>query len=209
LRSETVTIGHLGSHDANLWPSENCWIRNQPDKPTLTGMISKQWRGRLIYTAMSSLVAWHTIAIVVVPAPHSSAALLRLLHPYLTLFRLGNKWSFYASNVGYGQQFRYVVEDAAGRQHTFMPTESFGWFHPRYWWFTAWYNTIMRSPDEQADLAAALLCKMHVSLKPVSIILIKVLQNGFSAKDHLDGKHPMDAEFVTEKILRRVKCPGK
>ena len=80
-------------------------------------MISKQWRKRLTYMAMSVFVGWHTLALVVAPAPDSSAiaqSFRRLFHPYLTLFSLDNKWDFYAPDVGKGRQFRYDIEDAPG-----------------------------------------------------------------------------------------------
>jgi hypothetical protein len=55
-------------------------------------MISKQWRERLGYAAMSVFVGWHTLAMVVAPAPEESAlvkSLHGLLQPYLALFNLG------------------------------------------------------------------------------------------------------------------------
>jgi hypothetical protein len=174
-------------------------------------MISKPWRQRLTYAAMSLFLAWHTLALVVAPVPDSEMkrSLRRLLGPYLTLFRLSNTWDFYAPNVGLGQQFRYLVEDGSGNRHTFIPTNDFGWFQPHYWWFRAWHNTIIDSPDDYGDLAAALFCKEHAALDPISITLVQVLQKDFVEKDQLAGRHPMDAEFVTENILKHVRCPGK
>jgi hypothetical protein len=148
---------------------------------------------------------------VTAPAPDSDLkrSLVRVLHPYLTLFKLGNTWDFYAPNVGYGQQFRYFVEDAAGQQHAFAPTEAWGWANPRYWWYTAWFNVIIDSADDQGELAISLLCKTHATLNPVSITLIQVLQKDFAAEDRLNSKSPMDDEFVTVNILKRGACPGK
>jgi hypothetical protein len=169
-----------------------------------------RWK-RLTYSAMSLFVVWHTLAMVVAPSPDSDLkrSLVRVLHPYLTLFKLGNTWDFYAPNVGYGQQFRYIVEDAAGQQHAFVPTDAWGWADPRYWWYTAWFNVIVDSPDDQGELVVSLLCKTHAKLDPVSITLMQVLQKDFAAEDQLSGKSPMDAEFVTVNILKRATCPGK
>ena len=175
-------------------------------------MIAKPWRERLIYVAMSVLVAWHTLAIVVAPAPSGSAIaqLLRsLLHPYLTLFRLDNKWDFYAPNVGKGHQFRYIIEDAAGTLHTFMPTDDLNWYHPSHWWFRAWYDAIVESPDVHGEPAAARLCRQHAALHPVAITLMNLEEKDFSPADHLSGKHPLDSEFVTVTDLKRVRCPDK
>ncbi len=175
-------------------------------------MISKQWCERLIYTALSVFVAWHTLAIVVAPAPDGSVtvqSLRRLLHPYLTLFRLDNKWDFYAPNVGKGHQFRYVIEDAAGTRHTFMPTDDLSWFHPSHWWFRAWYDAIAESPDVHGDSIAARLCRQHAALRPVAITLLNLEEKDFLPADHLSGKHPLDSEFVTVHTLKRVRCPDR
>lgn len=173
-------------------------------------MISRQWRERLIYTAMSVFVAWHTLAIVVAPAPDGSAiaqALRPMLHPYLTLFYLDSKWGFYAPGVDRGRQFRYVIEDAAGKRHTFEPIDELSWFHPAYWWFSAWYVAIMDTPEIHGDFAAALFCRKHASLHPISITLLGIQQEDFSREDLLSGKHPMDSDFITVNTLTTVECP--
>src|SRR5215472_18059786 len=68
-----------------------------------SGMIRTQWRDRLIYLAMSGFVAWHTLAMVLAPAPDNSViaqSLRGLMQPYLTLFSLDNLWDFFAPTVG-------------------------------------------------------------------------------------------------------------
>jgi hypothetical protein len=175
-------------------------------------MISKPWRERLVYTALSAFLVWHTLAIVVAPAPDSSVivrSLRGVLLPYLTLLRLDNKWNFYAPNTGRGHQFRYLVEDAAGSRHAFTPVDGLGWFHPNEWSFRALYDWIAESPDGYGDAAAALLCRRHAALRPTAIILLDLEQKDFSPADHLSGKHPLEPEFVTEKDLRRIACPEK
>ena len=55
-------------------------------------MIWNSWRQRLTYLVMSVFVAWHTLAMVIAPAPDSSVlvgTLRAALQPYLTLFKLG------------------------------------------------------------------------------------------------------------------------
>jgi hypothetical protein len=175
-------------------------------------MISKPWRDRLLYTALSVFLVWHTLAIVVAPAPDTSViahSLRRVLQPYLTLLRLDNQWNFYAPNPGRGHQFRYLVEDAAGARHAFTPTDELSRIHPSEWWFRSLYDWIGESPDIYGDAAAALLCRRHAALHPVAIVLMDVEQKDFWPADHLGGKRPLDPEFVTEKDPRRVPCPGQ
>ena len=173
-------------------------------------MISKQWRERLTYAAMSAFVTWHTLALVVAPAPDSSVivrSLRGLLQPYLTLFRIDNQWSFYAPDINRGHQLRYVVEDAAGKRYTFVPTDELNWFHPSYWWFWAWYDAIAESSETYGEAFAASFCQRHASLHPIAITLLDFQQKDFSPADYLSGKHPLDPEFVTENTLMRVTCP--
>ena len=76
-------------------------------------MSSTPWRDRLTYLAMSLVVAWHSFAMVVGPAPGNSTlvqSLRPLVQPYISLFRLDTSWNFFAP-VGKHTQFRYVIED--------------------------------------------------------------------------------------------------
>ena len=141
-------------------------------------MNSTPWRQRLTYLAMSLVVGWHSLAMIVSPAPNGSAIVysLRLLfHPYLALFRLETPWNFFAP-VGKHAEFRYVVEDAAGNQYTFVPSEEASRSLAGYvWWreFKYLNDGIMASPDFRGDAAGARLCQRHASLKPVSVTLLR------------------------------------
>jgi hypothetical protein len=175
-------------------------------------MISSQWRQRLIYTAMSVFVAWHTLALVVAPAPNNSEIVQSfriLLQPYLTLFRLDNKWDFYAPEVDKGRQFRYDIVDASAKSHSFVPTDELNWFHPAYWWFRSWYDAVIDYPEIYADHFAALLCRKHASLQPASISLLYFQVEDFSPENHLSGNHPLDSEFVKVITLKQAACPDR
>jgi hypothetical protein len=174
-------------------------------------MISERWRERLTYLAMSAFIGWHTLAVVVAPAPDSrvTQSLRVLLQPYLTLFWLDNSWDFFAPYIGKGYKIRYVIEDSAGKSHAFVPIDEISWHHPMYRRMTYWFNAIIDDPDTYADRAAALFCQKHASLRPVSISLIQVQELEFTPEDHLSGKHPLDPEFVTETILKHDACPDK
>jgi hypothetical protein len=172
-------------------------------------MIWNSWRQRLTYFAMSAFVAWHTLAMVIAPAPALSVSVQTLravLQPYLTLFGLDNAWDFFAPAIGSGR-LRYTIEDAAGVTHAFTPAERLSWFHPDYIWFRAWYFSIIDNPDIYADRAGALLCRQYAALRPVSITFLYDEQASFTAADQLSGKHPMDPEFIAEHPVKTVECP--
>jgi len=157
--------------------------------------------------AMSLFVGWHTLAIVVGPNSSATAQSFRfLLQPYLSLFRLESTWAFFAPNVGKHSQFRYVIEDTAGKEHTFVPSHELNWYLPTDIWFKNWYYAIIEFPEIYGDFFAALFCRKHASLDPVSITLVAIQEQDFRPEDHLRGNHPLDPEFVIVDTLKRVKC---
>ncbi len=173
-------------------------------------MMWKLWRERLSYAAISAFLAWHTLALVIAPAPNGSAVaqtLRPLLQPYLTLFRLDNQWDFYAPEVGNGLQFRYEIEDASGLRRSFTPTDGLSWYHPDYWWFREWYEAVMYLPESYADHFVTLLCRKHADLKPISITLQSFEVTGFTPEDYLNGKHPLDSDLVNVTTLKQAPCP--
>ena len=171
-------------------------------------MIWNSWRPRLTYLVMSAFVAWHTLAMVIAPAPDSVlvGTLRAALQPYLTLFGLDNRWNFFAPTINGGSQLHYSVGDAAGARHSFTPTEQVSWFHPAHIWLRDWHYGIIDDPELYADRAGALLCHEHAALHPVSITFVEYEQGEFTAAGLSSGKHPTDPEFITVKTVKTVEC---
>ena len=160
--------------------------------------------------AISVFLVWHTLALVIAPAPNGSAiaqTLRPLLQPYLTLFRLDNQWDFYAPEVGNGLQFRYEIEDASGLRRSFTPTDGLSWYHPDYWWFREWYDAVMYFPETYADYFVTLLCRKHADLKANSTRCKAAEVTGFTPEDHLNGKRPLDSDLVNVTTLKQAPCP--
>ena len=172
-------------------------------------MVSKTWRHRLAYAAMSAFLAWHTLAMVIAPAPEISRAVQAArapFQPYLSLFRLDNQWDFFAPIIGLESAFRYVVEDKARTEHLFKPTENLNWFHPSFIWSWALSEAVIQYPDAYGDPVGAYLCRKHAALHPVAVTLLEVEARYFTPEHELAGKHPTDPEFVTETTVKRVEC---
>lgn len=165
----------------------------------------------MAYGAMSLLVVWHTLAMVVVALPDNKIAWYARLpfQAYVTLFRLDNKWGFFAPDVNTGYQFRYVVEDAGGARHTFVPAEKLDRSHPHSIWITDWYKVVSTSPETYGEAAGVALCREHAALQPISVTLMELEQKPFWPEDLLAGKHPLDPEYVNVTTLKTVQCPGK
>jgi hypothetical protein len=170
------------------------------------------WRERVTYLAMSLVVGWHTLAMIVAPAPEGSTMMQTfrfLVQPYLSLFRLDNQWNFFAPSVGKHLQFRYVVEDVAGKRTVFIPVEDIGRSFPRYvMWreFKYFYEGIMEAPEIRGAAITALLCRRHASLKPAGISLLRVQELDFWPQDYLQGRRPLDPEFVSVETLTNIEC---
>lgn len=176
-------------------------------------MLSRQWRERLTYAAMSMFVGWHTLAMVVAPASDASELVQPFraaLNPYLSLFELdhqSDQWGFFAPDPGRGDQLRYVIEDASGKGHIFVPSDKLSWLLPTYNWFRQWYGIILDAPTEYGKPFAVSFCREHASLRPVSVTFLRVLEGDFKPADHLNGKHPLDPEFATVSAVGQFNCP--
>ena len=172
-------------------------------------MILEKLRRRLVYVAMSAIVAWHTLAMVIAPAPDSDVTLLArtVLQPYLTFFRLDNQWDFFAPTVGEGSRLRYDIQDKTGKTHAFLPADELRWYHPNFLWFRSWYYRIIDDPDNYAEGAAAVLCRKHAALEPLAITFYEVQEERFTREDYLSGKQRMDQGFFSVAMLRGMRCP--
>jgi hypothetical protein len=139
-------------------------------------------------------------------------ALRSALYPYLMLFGLYSSWTFFAPNIDGGFQFRYRLEAADGTRLMFVPIEDESWYSPRFLWIRKWQDAIVYYPQyypEIADRAGRVLCQEHSSLQPIAVTLMMIdNKKAFAPKDHLRGSHPLDSEFVKERIVRRVPCPA-
>jgi hypothetical protein len=171
-------------------------------------MVWNRWRPRLIYLVMSAFAVWHTVAMVIAPAPRESELVQTqraFLQPYLTLFKLDNPWNFFTPTIR-GAELRYAVEDAAGVRTEFASVGQTNWFHPEYIWLRDFNYTMMDDPEIYADRAGELLCRKHASLHPVSITFVEREQRDFKAEDWLNGKRPHDPEFIRDNTLQTVQC---
>jgi hypothetical protein len=174
-------------------------------------MTDTWWWKSLIYLVMSLVVAWHSAAIMLSPLPENSGALRwarSYLNPYLALFRLDNRWSFFAPEVGKQRVFRYIVEDAEGKEHTFEPLNEHSWSFPRYvLWrqFKYLYDSIMSDPEAYVPVVA-LLCRQHASLKPVAVSFVQVQELDFWAEDYLKGHRPLQPDYVQVIRLTNTSC---
>ena len=175
-------------------------------------MIGAGWRRRLSYGAMSVVVGWHSLAILIAPLPDASGIVQGarlILRPYLSLFRLENNWNFFAPVIGRQVQVRYVVEDADGQRHAFIPANEFNGSIPRYvMWreFKYLYDGFLEEPEVYAARATELFCRKHAALKPIAISIMRIQELDFWPDDYLQGHRPLDSAFVDVSTLTNMSC---
>jgi hypothetical protein len=171
--------------------------------------MSKVWHRRVAYTAMSLLLAWHTVAMFVGPAPQSdfTNAIQRIWAPYLILFRLENLWGFFAPNVRVYPRFNYVIEDASGKQTTFNPADGLSRFRPAQLWYQDWFVNVIDNPDDYAESIAGDLCRLRAAMHPVKVTLLDVELGDYQPEDRRAGKHVTDSEFDEVTEIGTYECP--
>jgi hypothetical protein len=174
-------------------------------------MTDTWWWKRLSYVVMSLVVGWHGLALLLAPLPDNSGALRwvrSFMNPYLNLLRLDNKWSFFAPNVGRQLVFRYIVEDAEGKEHVFEPLNESTWSFPKYvMWrqFKYLYDSMMADPEAYVPVVA-LLCRQHATLDPAAVSFVQVEELDFWPEHYLKGHHPLHPEFVKVTRLTNTSC---
>jgi predicted DCC family thiol-disulfide oxidoreductase YuxK len=182
------------------------WIAANRSRLSGTAIL-KRWRQRLLYSAMSLFVGWHTFVMLVGPNnSETAAAARRWAQPYLSFFRLESTWSFFAPTVGKHSQFRYVIQDRAGEEHTFVPVRELNPYVPSFYLFKHSYDTVTTFPELHGGFFAAMFCREHAALQPFYISLQVSLEREFLPADQLAGKHPLDPDFTEVETLLQVPC---
>jgi hypothetical protein len=170
-------------------------------------MMSKPWRERLTYAAMSLFVGWHSFIMLVAPNSSQTAEAIRaVVQPYLSFFRLESTWAFFAPSVGKHSQFRYVIEDSSGKEHVFVPVLELNRLLPSDFWIRNSYYGLIESPGNFGQFFAAKFCRKHAALHPTSITLQAIQEQDFWPDDYLRGMNPLDPEFVKVDTLSWAPC---
>ena len=172
--------------------------------------MSKRWRERLTYSAMSLFLGWHTIATILAPVPEKNVivqAFRNVYQPYLTLTGIDTTWDFF-SPLSSSYQFRYTIQDAAGNEHTFTPIQEVSWLTPNHRWDERIFATLISTPTLIGDYFTKSFCREHASLRPVAVTLLYLEEKEFWPQDYLLGKQrTTDPANFTLYPLLRAACP--
>jgi predicted DCC family thiol-disulfide oxidoreductase YuxK len=173
-------------------------------------MVSKKWRGRSLYTVASLFLAWHTVSTMLAPLPDKNAivhAFRTVFQPYLTLTGTDTTWDFF-SPLSSSYEFRYVIEDAAGNQHTFTPIADVSWLTPNHRWDERIFATLISTPTLIGGYFANEFCREHAALKPVAVTMLYLEEKEFWPQDYFLGKQrTTDPANYNLYPLLRAGCP--
>ncbi len=177
---------------------------NSPSEP-----VTKPFRSPWLTLAASLFLIWHSLVIVIGPAPGSYllGRVYRVFDPYLSFFHLENYWAFFAPNPASGNLLRYAVRDEYGQQHIFKLTEDHRRSEPAYLRHTTFYTAISDHKDPGYTASAArYLCQRHAGLKPASIVFITGQQLRLPRQAWLDGKRPLDDDYMEVVYQDPISC---
>jgi hypothetical protein len=171
---------------------------------------AKKRDNRLLYAVGSLFLAWHTVTMILAPVPDRNTIVQSfrdLFQPYLSFFALDTTWDFF-SPIGMGHQFRYTIEDAEGNEHTFIPIADVNWLLPERRWYERAFTELMNDPETYGKYFAALYCRKHAALRPISILLVEMQEQRFARRDYVAGKRPYNPPYLVPNPLMRADCPS-
>ena len=159
--------------------------------------------------AASVFVVWHTLAIVLAPAPASAAvlALYRFTRPYVHFFNLNNQWKYFV-RIGYGGNVDYAVDGAEGEKARFTMPPQYDHRNLAYFQYFHIQNELFggNPPQDLLKDLAHYYCRKHAVLNPRRVEFILRIQKEIKPDDFAKGFSPSDATFVREATLAPVEC---
>lgn len=169
-------------------------------------------RQKILYFLASVFLLWHSLALIIGPAPQSYIRdnLYSIYEPYLSLFRLNNAWAFYAPEPDLGGVLNYKVITKDGNAHDFdIYADQLDKWSTSYFRYNAFFNNIELESDEYLSYRQSYtqyLCRKHRALSPQSIVLIRVAQTPLSYEDYINGAQPLDPNFVQTYPSEPTRC---
>lgn len=154
-------------------------------------------RRRIIVVTQSLFLLWHSLALVVGPAPgsYSMGKIYPAFKPYLEFLQMDNSWGFFSPEPGPGIVLRYDIEDTSGREYHFKPfegTDRTGSIGLR----RSALGYRLSLDDSFKESFARLLCRKHANLASVKVRLILIRQKLLSPEAYASGHRPLDEDFI-------------
>jgi len=166
--------------------------------------------GRAARAAASAFVTWHTLVVVLAVAPDwpTVAALRPLVRPYAALLISEGRRNFFAPNPDPGRHVRYEIEDAAGRRHAFMLSETLSRDDPAFLRLAIYYRGVIPENPQRVAAVARHLCARHAGLSPAAVVFTVRYQLALRPQTYAAGHRPLDEGFVKSRVLPPVPCPA-
>lgn len=160
------------------------------------------------YVLASLFLIWHTLALVIGPAPGSElmSKIYPAFVPYLNGFNLNNQWGFFAPDPHAGSLLRYGLETRDGERQVFHLTENLGREDADFLRYTSLYLTLIRQPQSYMKAAAKYLCRRHRALKPLAIQFFAGHQLRIGPEQFVAGSRPLQDDYMSVEYFEPIAC---
>ncbi len=157
---------------------------------------------------VSFFLAYHVLAISIAPAPDSylRRQIIPFFQPYLTLFRLGNHWAYFAPDPASGILLRYRLRGSDGKIYIFKLTEDLVRRDPNFSRLASLFSKLPEMNPKYKASAACYLCGMHAELHPIQFEWIQGHQIRLSPWEWRRGGRPLDDDFMKIKPEEWIAC---
>lgn len=171
----------------------------------------KTFKNRFLYLIASIFIVWHSLAIIIGPAPGSylMSKVYPIFKPYLIAFHINNEWGFFAPDPAKGSLLRYIIVDDKNQEHVFKLTENLRRNGHGFLRYTSLYLTIARNNENFVVSAANYLCAKHNDINSKQIQFFMGHQQAITPDEFIAGHRPLDDKYMSVEYLPSLSCNNK
>lgn len=160
------------------------------------------------YVLASLFLVWHTLALVIGPAPGSDlmSRIYPVFVPYLDGFNLNNQWGFFAPDPHAGSLLRYGLETTGGERRALHLTEDLSRGDAGFLRYSSLYLTLARQREPFLQAASNYLCRRHEAEQPLAIQFFAGHQLRLGPEQYRAGARPLQDEYVSVEYFEPIAC---
>ncbi len=183
--------------------------RSAQIKQGLISTSSVDFAIQVIVKCMAAMLfIWHALALFWGPMPdfYSKQTLDGWMRPYLRATNNDHSWAFFAPNPGRARvvSAHLILNDGQAREIAmwkWLPRQ-----HPAYLRITTMLDEVRsESPDVSRALSLH-VCALYRDAR--SVRLVVDIQYVLGADEYLQGKRPLDEEYLEREEMKEQLCPS-
>lgn len=162
----------------------------------------------VLYLLASLFLVWHTLALVIGPAPGSSLMghIYPAFVPWLNSLNLNNQWGFFAPDPHAGSLPRYIVESADGGEQVVRLSETLQRSDAGFLRYSSLYLSLARQREPYLQAAAQYLCRQHRAQVPIAIHFFVGHQLRVGPEQYREGARPLQDDYMTVEYFEPIAC---